>query len=137
MILSVFVFLWGTPQVRAALDAVWSLKLAVPGLNELVQKLPPVVASPRIEPAVFNFNILSATGTGILLSALLAGVLLGYGARGLARAYAQTSLSRGLFAADHLLHAGHRLRHPLLGHGRNPRPRSRRHGPALPRCSEH
>ncbi len=90
VILSVFVFLWGTPQVRAALDAVWSLKLAVPGLNELVQKLPPVVASPRIEPAVFNFNILSATGTGILLSALLAGVLLGYGARGLARAYAQT-----------------------------------------------
>ncbi len=90
VILSVFVFLWGTPQVRALLDGLFTMKLAVPGLNELVQKVPPVVASARIEPAVFNFNILSAAGTGILLSALIAGTLLGYGLRGLARAYADT-----------------------------------------------
>lgn len=90
VILSVFVFLWGTPQVRALLDGLFTIKLAVPGLNELVQKVPPVVASARIEPAVFNFNILSAAGTGILLSALIAGTLLGYGLRGLARTYADT-----------------------------------------------
>jgi lactate permease len=90
LILSVFVFLWGTPQVRALLDGIWAPKLPVPGLHELVQKMPPVVEAPHIEPAVFTFNILSATGTGILIAALLAGTLLGYSARGLARAYAQT-----------------------------------------------
>lgn len=90
VILSLFVFMWGTPQIRALLDGLFALKLPVPGLNDLVQKVPPVVAAPRIEPAIFNFNILSATGTGILLSALLAGLLLGYGVRGLARTYAHT-----------------------------------------------
>ena len=62
LILSVFVFLWGTPQVRAGLDDLWVLKLPVTGLHELVQKVPPVVAAPQIEAGVFNFNVLSATG---------------------------------------------------------------------------
>src|SRR4051795_8417690 len=46
VILSVFVFLWGIPQVKAALDAVWAPKLPVAGLHNLVQKVPPVVARP-------------------------------------------------------------------------------------------
>jgi lactate permease len=90
LILSVFVFLWGVPQVKAALDGVWVAKLPVAGLNELVQKVPPVVAAPRTEAAVFNFNILSATGTGILLSALIAGTFLGYTPAALLRAYGRT-----------------------------------------------
>ena len=90
IVLSVFVFLWGTPQVRAMLDDVWVAKLTVPGLHELVQKVPPVVASPKIETAVFNFNALSATGTGILLAAIVSGFALGYGPRGLVRTYART-----------------------------------------------
>jgi len=90
IVLSVFVFLWGTPQVRAMLDDVWVAKLTVPGLHELVQKVPPVVASPKIEAAVFNFNALSATGTGILLAAIVSGFALGYGPSGLVRTYART-----------------------------------------------
>jgi lactate permease len=90
LILSVFVFLWGTPQVRAALDGVFAPKLGVPGLHELVQKVPPVVAAPRIEPAMFNFNVLSATGSGILIAAIVAGLLLGYGPGALVRMYART-----------------------------------------------
>lgn len=90
IILSVCVFLWGTPQVRAALDGVWSSKVPVGGLHELVQKVPPVVASPRIEAAVFNLNLLSATGTGILLAAIVSGLPLGYGPRGLIRSYGRT-----------------------------------------------
>ena len=66
VVLSVFVFLWGTPQVRAGLDGVWAAKVPVTGLNEMVQKVPPVVAEPHLEAAVYNFNALSATGTGIL-----------------------------------------------------------------------
>ena len=90
LILSVFVFLWGTPQVRAGLDDLWVLKLPVTGLHDLVQKVPPVVAAPKIEAAVFNFNVLSATGSGILLAAIASGLFLGYGLRDLARMYART-----------------------------------------------
>jgi lactate permease len=53
-------------------------------------KVPPVVAEAHAEAAVFSFNMLSATGTGILLSALVAGVLLGYGPGALARIYGRT-----------------------------------------------
>ncbi len=88
--LSVIVFAWGTPWLRGALDCVWAGKLNVAGLHELVQKVPPVVAAPVLEKAVFNLNLLSATGTGILLAALLAGLLLGYTPAGLARVYGRT-----------------------------------------------
>lgn len=90
IILAVFVFLWGTPQVRAGLDGIWIAKIPVAGLNELVQKMPPVVPVPQVEAAVFNVNILSATGTGILLSAIVSGLFLGYGVLDLMRMYAKT-----------------------------------------------
>jgi lactate permease len=90
LVLSGFVFVWGAPQVRTALDGLWAAKVPVAGLDELVQKMPPVVAAPHIESAVFNLNILSATGTGILLAAILSGLFLGYNARSLAFMYART-----------------------------------------------
>ncbi|WP_045835154.1 L-lactate permease [Hyphomicrobium sp. 99] len=90
IILAVFVFLWGTPQVRAALDGLWIQKIPVGGLHELVQKMPPVVASPRAEAAIFNVNLLSATGTGILLSGIISGLFLGYSVPELLRMYAKT-----------------------------------------------
>jgi lactate permease len=89
-ILSVFVFIWGIPQAKAFLDGIFVWKLPVAGLHELVQKVQPVVAEPHLEAAVFNFNILSMTGTGILLSAVLSGLLLGYGPGGLLKMYGKT-----------------------------------------------
>jgi lactate permease len=90
LILSLFVFLWGTPQVHASLDGLWAVKVPVAGLHELVQKVPPVVAEPHIESAVFNFNILSATGTGILLAAVISGLFLGFRPADLLRVYGRT-----------------------------------------------
>jgi lactate permease len=90
VILSVFVFLWGIPQVKAALDAIWAPKLPVAGLHNLVQKVPPVVAKAHAEAAVYNLNLLSATGTGILLAAIISGFLLGYTPAGIARMYGRT-----------------------------------------------
>lgn len=90
VVLSVCVFLWGTPQVRASLDGLWAAKVPVTGLNEMVQKVPPVVAEPHIESAVYNFNLLSATGTGILIAAILSGLFLGYSPAGLVAMYART-----------------------------------------------
>jgi lactate permease len=90
VILSVFVFLWGIPQVKAVLDAVWAPKLPVVGLHNLVQKVPPVVAAAHTEAAVYNLNLLSATGTGILLAAIISGFLLGYTPAGIVRMYGRT-----------------------------------------------
>ena len=90
IILSVFVFIWGTPQFKTFLDGLFIAKLPVPGLDNLVMKVPPVVAEAHAEAAVFNFNMLSATGTGILLSALIGGVILGYGPGALVRMYGRT-----------------------------------------------
>ena len=90
IILSVLVFIWGLPQTKAMLDATSILRLPVPGLHNLVQRVPPVVAVAKPEPAVFNLNWLSATGSGILAAALIAGLVMGYRPRELARAYWST-----------------------------------------------
>lgn len=90
LLLSVFVFLWGTPQVKAYLDSLWIYKYPVAGLHELIQKVPPVVTVPHAEAAVYKLNILSATGTGILIAAVLSGLFLGHGPIKLIRLYART-----------------------------------------------
>jgi lactate permease len=90
VILSVFVFLWGIPQIKNFLDSVFVMKLPVPGLHELVQKVPPVVAAPTKEAAIYTFNPLSATGTAILLAALVGGAVLRYSPRELVRMYIGT-----------------------------------------------
>jgi len=90
MILSGVVFVWGLPATKALLDRFALVRVNVPGLHNLVQRVPPVVLRPALEPAVFNFNWLSATGSGILVAALVAGVVMGYRPRELARAYGET-----------------------------------------------
>ncbi|MFN3623724.1 MAG: L-lactate permease, partial [Hyphomicrobium sp.] len=90
LLLSIFVFAWGTPQGKAYLDSLWIYKYPVAGLHELVQKVPPVVATPHAEAAVYTFNLLSATGTGILLAGLLSGFALGFGPVGIVRIYARS-----------------------------------------------
>jgi lactate permease len=87
IILSILVFVWGLPQTRSALDGLSIVRIRVPGLHNLVQRVPPVVAAAKPEPAVFNLNWLSATGSGILAAALIAGLAMGYRPRELARAY--------------------------------------------------
>ena len=90
LILSVFVFAWGTPQIKTWLDSIWILKVPVDGLHNLIEKVPPVVAKPSKEAAVYAFNLLSAAGTGIFLSAILSGLLLGYSPIGLAKMFGRT-----------------------------------------------
>ncbi len=90
LILTVFVFLWGLPQVKTALNGIWTANYTFEGLHRMIVKVPPVVATPTPETAVYAFNILSMTGTGILLSALLAGALMGFGPAALVREYGRT-----------------------------------------------
>jgi lactate permease len=90
IILSVVVFIWGLPQIKALLDEISLARFPVPGLHNVVQRVPPVVARPTPEPAVYNLNWLSATGSGILVAALIGGLAMGYRPRELARVYFET-----------------------------------------------
>ena len=65
--LSVCVFVSGLPAVKNSLNGVFAPNLHVPLLDDAVLRVPPVVANPTPEHAVFSFNALSATGTAILL----------------------------------------------------------------------
>ena len=56
----------------------------------MIEKVPPVVAMPTKEGAVYTFNILSASGSGILLSALLGGLVMNYSLGDMLGRYAKT-----------------------------------------------
>ena len=90
IILSVLVFAWGLPQMKAVLDQIAVVRLDVPGLHNLVERVPPVVAAPRPEAAVFTLNWLSATGSGIFIAAIVAGLVMGYSIRALLSVYWET-----------------------------------------------
>ena len=90
IILTVFVFIWGLPPVKNALNALFAPSFPIAGLHQLVEKMPPVVPKPTKEAAVYAFTLLSATGTGILLAAIVGGFAMRYGPLELIRAYGRT-----------------------------------------------
>jgi lactate permease len=113
LILTVFVFAWGFPTVKdflngqstkvemvdgakkeSKVDLAWKgvtkVDFPLQGINELIEKVPPVVAKPVKEKAVYSLNWLSATGSGIFLAAIFAGLFMGYGIGDLFSKYWQT-----------------------------------------------
>jgi len=92
-ILSLFVLLWGLPKIKLALNQATTPAFKVvlpdgkprpgppgwdvPYLHNAVYRAVPVVAKPTPEAARYDFNWLSATGTGCFLAALVSGLLLG------------------------------------------------------------
>jgi lactate permease len=89
-ILSVLVFVWGLPSAKAFLDKISIFKIPVAGLHNLILRVPPVVAKPTAEAAIFQLNWLSASGTGILIAAIISGFLMGFGPLQLLRQYGKT-----------------------------------------------
>lgn len=90
VILTVFVFVWGLPATKAALNGIFAPKFTIDGLHKLVEKVAPVVPKPTAEAAEYVFGLLSATGTGILLAAVVGGLIMGYRFGGLLRCFGQT-----------------------------------------------
>ena len=86
-ILSVLVFLWGLPAVKLFWDRLSAVKIPVPGLDNMVLRMPPVVPQPTAEAAVYNLNWLSTTGTGIFVAALISALVMGFTPVEFARAY--------------------------------------------------
>jgi lactate permease len=81
-ILCLFVLMWGLPSIknvmgRSTTPAFKTGGWDVPYLHKAVSRAQPVVAKATPENAKFDFNWLTATGTGCFLAALLAGAMLG------------------------------------------------------------
>lgn len=94
LVLSVSVFCWGTYSGKKLMNtpekvfpfmstwrippsAVTNPQIPVPGLDKMVQRVPPVVPKPTAEAAVFGLNWVSATGSGILVAAIISGFIMG------------------------------------------------------------
>lgn len=90
VILSVFVFIWGLPQVKAWLNGLFAPAFPMGGLHNLIEKMPPVVPQPTKEGAVYTLNILSATGTAILLSAVVSAIFMKYNPVAIVRTFFNT-----------------------------------------------
>ena len=104
--LSVFVLCWGLPAIKSALNQATTPSFKVvmadgkarpgppgwdwPYLHGKVSRTTPVVAKPTPEAARFDFNWLTATGTGCFLAAIFAGLLLGLGFRQLFAIFCKT-----------------------------------------------
>ncbi len=90
VILTVFVFIWGLPVVKDFLNTLFAPKFPIEGLHQMVEKVAPVVTKPTKEGAVYVFNLLSATGTGILLAAIIGGLAMKYNPWSLVKNYVTT-----------------------------------------------
>ena len=96
ILLSVFVFVWGIPAFKNAANKFSAPSFPVAYLNKAVARTYPVVPIPtpeqptKPEEAVFVFNWLSATGTGILAAAICFGLLAKYSLREMLSVYGQT-----------------------------------------------
>ena len=92
-LLTAAIFLWGTRPVKEALDRVAAPVFQVPGIHQQVMRTPPVVPVAKPEKVEWRGNILSATGTGILVAAVASGFLMGFSPRRMLRIWWETLLA--------------------------------------------
>jgi len=76
-ILSITVLVWGLPVVKGAINRattpIWNVAL----LHNAISRAAPVVTKLTPEAARYDFNWLSATGTGCFIAAIIAGLVVG------------------------------------------------------------
>jgi lactate permease len=105
-VLSLFVLLWGLPSIKLAINKATTPAFKVmlpdgkvrpgppgwdvPVLHNAVYRSAPVVSKPTPEAARYDFNWLSATGTGCFLAAIVSGLLLGMTPARLAKTFWRT-----------------------------------------------
>ncbi|KAA5973365.1 MULTISPECIES: L-lactate permease [Pantoea] len=81
LFLTATVTLWSIPPFKALFTQggalyEWVLNIPVPLLNGLVARVPPVVSSATPYPALYKLDLISATGTAILIAAIAAMIFL-------------------------------------------------------------
>jgi len=115
-ILSVFVFLWGLQPIKGAINHATTPVWNVPLLHNAITRAAPVVMKPTPEPARYDFNWLSATGTGCFIAAIVAGLLLGVRPAQLAKIFWNTlkRMKIAVIAISFMLGLGYTTRYSGL-----------------------
>ena len=90
IIVCAVLLIWGTNWFKAFVNPYATWNYAVPNLDKLINKVPPVVAAPAAEGAVFGFTWLSYTGSGMLIAAIVSGFIMGFSPGRLVVAYGRT-----------------------------------------------
>jgi lactate permease len=93
VILTVVLFVWGIKWFKDSvlnLPGITYWEIPIDGLHKIVQRVAPAVAVPRLEPAIWKWGILSATGTGIFLAAIIAGFVMGFKPREMFKTWIET-----------------------------------------------
>jgi lactate permease len=90
IIVCVLLLVWGTNWFKGIVNPFATWKFPIDGLDQLIAKVPPVVAKPAPEGAVFSFTWLSYTGSGMLIAAIISGLLMGFSPMALVRSYGKT-----------------------------------------------
>jgi lactate permease len=90
IIVCAVLLIWGTGWFKALVNPVFTVNFPIEGLHNLVEKVPPVVAKPAAEAAVFSFTYLSFTGSGMLIAAIISGLTMGFSPQRMVRAYGET-----------------------------------------------
>src|SRR5438046_2616457 len=115
-ILSLTVFAWGLPAIKGAINRATTPVWNVPLLHNGVSRAAPVVAKLTPEAARFDFNWLSATGTGCFIAAIIAGLALGVGPVQLAKIFWSTlkRMKLAVIAISFMLGLGYTTRYSGL-----------------------
>ncbi len=90
IIVCAVLLIWGTGWFKAVVNPIFTVSYTVEGLHNMIQKVPPVVAKPAAESAVFAFTYLSYTGSGMLIAAVIAAFVMGFNPLRLFKAYGET-----------------------------------------------
>jgi len=107
LLLVVFVLLWGEASIKPRINALgdsllpgWlptvpasglvAARLMVPGLHNMIERIPPVVPAPAPYAALFELNWLSASGTACLFAIIATALVLRVAPGRVARIYVDT-----------------------------------------------
>src|SRR5271166_3110737 len=90
IIVCAVLLVWGTGWFKAFVNPYATWNYSVPELHNVINKMPPVVAKPAPEGAVFAFTWLSYTGSGMLIAAIISGLIMGFSPARLITAYGRT-----------------------------------------------
>ena len=115
-ILSLTVLVWGLPAIKGAINKATTPVWNVPLLHNAVTRAAPVVTKLTPEAARYDFNWLSATGTGCFIAAIIAGLVLGVGPVQLAKIFWYTlkRMKLAVIAISFMLGLGYTTRYSGL-----------------------
>jgi lactate permease len=90
IIVCAVLLVWGSDWFKVPMNKIFIFNYPVEGLHNMISKVPPVVAKPTTEGAVFAFTWLTYTGSGMLIAAILSAIVMRFSPGRLLKAYGET-----------------------------------------------